>query len=184
MGVGEGTNEIPQHVLENLRKRTMYYRPQMPQNLKACRAPLHNGQLCPRRDLVTCPFHGRIIPRDEFGRPQQQQGEEEGNASSSNEAQRQERPLLMTAAPSGNLWEELEADVMQQVGQERIDPNKRGRKRKQRPQSNLIDVRKKKETTMSRLQKRVDDPKTRRLVQEAADYEQTMRARNKRANVW
>jgi hypothetical protein len=34
-----------------------------------CRAPLRNGRLCPRRDAEKCPFHGIIVPRDEFGIP-------------------------------------------------------------------------------------------------------------------
>merc|ERR1711911_323417 len=34
-----------------------------------CRVKLENGKLCPRRDKVKCPFHGKIIPRDEFGVP-------------------------------------------------------------------------------------------------------------------
>jgi hypothetical protein len=27
MGVGEGTNEMPEHLLEDLRKRTIYFKP-------------------------------------------------------------------------------------------------------------------------------------------------------------
>ena len=34
MGVGEGTNELPDQLLEQLRKRTIYYKAQMPQQLK------------------------------------------------------------------------------------------------------------------------------------------------------
>lgn len=34
-----------------------------------CRALLPSGRLCPRRDLINCPFHGKIIPRDEEGLP-------------------------------------------------------------------------------------------------------------------
>ncbi|OTF73718.1 DUF2043 domain containing protein, partial [Euroglyphus maynei] len=34
-----------------------------------CRALLPSGRLCPRRDRYNCPFHGKIIPRDEEGLP-------------------------------------------------------------------------------------------------------------------
>eukprot|EP00850_Spirogloea_muscicola_P015671 SM000122S25778 [mRNA] locus=s122:188645:191422:- [translate_table: standard] len=34
-----------------------------------CRAPLWDGRLCQRKDLVKCPLHGVIIPRDDTGRP-------------------------------------------------------------------------------------------------------------------
>lgn len=35
----------------------------------SCRVRLESGKLCPRRDKVKCPFHGKIIPRDEDGVP-------------------------------------------------------------------------------------------------------------------
>ncbi|XP_074594187.1 UV-stimulated scaffold protein A-like [Brevipalpus obovatus] len=34
-----------------------------------CKVPLINGKLCPRKDAIKCPFHGKIIPRDEMGIP-------------------------------------------------------------------------------------------------------------------
>ena len=38
-------------------------------DIQPCRAPLKNGHLCPRKDMIRCPFHGIIIPRDEHGVP-------------------------------------------------------------------------------------------------------------------
>ncbi|KAJ1523006.1 hypothetical protein ONE63_002142 [Megalurothrips usitatus] len=35
----------------------------------ACRAPLPSGKLCPRKDRVKCPFHGKVIARDDSGKP-------------------------------------------------------------------------------------------------------------------
>lgn len=37
--------------------------------LLPCNARLESGRLCPRRDKIKCPFHGRIIPRDHNGVP-------------------------------------------------------------------------------------------------------------------
>ncbi|XP_058157707.1 UV-stimulated scaffold protein A isoform X2 [Dasypus novemcinctus] len=34
-----------------------------------CRAPRPNGQLCARQDRLKCPFHGKIVPRDDRGQP-------------------------------------------------------------------------------------------------------------------
>ncbi|XP_074086064.1 UV-stimulated scaffold protein A isoform X2 [Macrotis lagotis] len=34
-----------------------------------CGAPMPNGSLCERQDRLKCPFHGKIIPRDECGNP-------------------------------------------------------------------------------------------------------------------
>ncbi|KAL6124045.1 hypothetical protein ACLB2K_076561 [Fragaria x ananassa] len=38
-------------------------------DIPPCRAPLRNGKLCQRKDLRVCPFHGSIIPRDDDGKP-------------------------------------------------------------------------------------------------------------------
>lgn len=37
--------------------------------VRCCRAPLTSGKLCPRRDLLKCPFHGAIVDRDCMGVP-------------------------------------------------------------------------------------------------------------------
>ncbi|KAJ2670959.1 hypothetical protein IWW42_003669 [Coemansia sp. RSA 1085] len=55
--------------LNMLQKRAVYYKQPERAEIRACRAPLRDGRLCPRKDLVKCPFHGVIIPRDEEGRP-------------------------------------------------------------------------------------------------------------------
>lgn len=34
-----------------------------------CKVMLPNGKLCPRKDAIKCPFHGKILPRDEMGIP-------------------------------------------------------------------------------------------------------------------
>ncbi|KAM3672388.1 UV-stimulated scaffold protein A isoform 2-T2 [Ammospiza maritima maritima] len=34
-----------------------------------CRAPMPDGSLCERQDRIKCPFHGKIIPRDDSGIP-------------------------------------------------------------------------------------------------------------------
>ncbi|KAI7881282.1 hypothetical protein K492DRAFT_206977 [Lichtheimia hyalospora FSU 10163] len=165
MGTGEGTNEMPEKLLEQLTKRATYYKDKIPNQLPACRAPLRNGKLCPRRDLVTCPFHGKIIPRDEIGQPIHQ--EDQGDQQSS------------THKP---LWEDIEGDVMRQQGQEQIDTKRKKRKRQQN--SNLIDIRQKKENSYTRLQKKLETPGVRRMVEEAQDYERSIKSRNRNANIW
>ncbi|KAG0191307.1 hypothetical protein DFQ28_000482 [Apophysomyces sp. BC1034] len=170
MGVGEGAHEMPEHLLDELRKRTIYYKTESPQTLEPCRAPLRSGGLCPRRDLVTCPFHGKIIPRDDIGRP----------LDSASQVQ-EGRLVNGDGNNSHSLWQEIEKDVMQQSGQEHISRKTRQRKKKQ---TALIDVRKKKETSYSRLQKKVADPKVKRLVEQAADSEQSNKLRNLQVTSW
>eukprot|EP01087_Luapelamoeba_hula_P015492 TRINITY_DN4641_c0_g1_i2.p1 TRINITY_DN4641_c0_g1~~TRINITY_DN4641_c0_g1_i2.p1 ORF type:complete len:814 (-),score=239.27 TRINITY_DN4641_c0_g1_i2:1803-4244(-) len=49
--------------------RVDWYSPPPLISTKTCRAPMPNGTLCTRMDLKKCPFHGKIIPRNELGEP-------------------------------------------------------------------------------------------------------------------
>lgn len=84
-----------------------------------------------------------------------------------------------------NLWELLEEDVMKQSGQE-IVPSSRKRQRKTLDQksSSLIDIKKKPENSYSRLQRKLNSTKNKKLVEEAAEYEREMKSRNREANRW
>ncbi|KAL7328480.1 hypothetical protein PS15p_206748 [Mucor circinelloides] len=197
MGVGEGTNEMPEHLLEELRKRPIYYKSEAPKEIQACRHPLHNGGLCPRKDLVTCPFHGKIIPRDDLGRPLNPQDVTASTSTSGSTATAdpdEEYTGQMTSrkpdtAIMNNLWEILENDVMGQSGHETV---KRGSattagkvsKKKQKPKSALINVKKKPDTSYTRLNKQISTAKNKKLVEEAIEYEREMKSRNKEANSW
>jgi hypothetical protein len=151
---------------------------------------LKNGSLCPRKDLVTCPFHGPIIPRDEIGRPVDPKSnlpisdisEQEtiGSKEDKNEA-----AFSSVKAAQPALWEQLENDVMLQQGLTPIENTKRGQKRKKdKAPSALIDVKKKADTRLSRLQRRLDDPHMKRIVEESLDHERSMKLRDKKANSW
>ncbi|KAI9323081.1 hypothetical protein BX666DRAFT_1883161 [Dichotomocladium elegans] len=167
MGTGEGTNIMPEKLLEQLTKRATYYKTEAPREIKACRAPLRKGGLCPRRDLVTCPFHGKIIPRDEFGTPVNPEDEVHTRKSSDRQ-----------------LWEEIENDVMLQTGQERIDSSSRRGRKRAAPESKLMDIKREKDTSYSRIEKKINAPNVRRSVEEAEEYERSMKSRNRKANIW
>ncbi|KAI9500662.1 hypothetical protein BX070DRAFT_229623 [Coemansia spiralis] len=135
--------------------------------IKACRAPLKSGKLCPRRDLVKCPFHGVIIPRDEFGRPQGQ------TAETQQLEQDQPQPLETAGADSRQSNEPSSvatAETMDDLRAEDIElliANKhqlpaatRGRTRRKKgddsnSSSALINIRKKKPSGISHLRKAV-----------------------------
>lgn len=52
-------------------------------DIQPCCAPLRKGGLCQRRDLKVCPFHGPIIPRDNEGKPiDQDPSKDETNSDS------------------------------------------------------------------------------------------------------
>ncbi|KAF9101711.1 hypothetical protein BGX29_005325 [Mortierella sp. GBA35] len=70
LGVGDGSNLVSQDTLDRMKMRTRVYNPELPKVIKACRYPMSNGRLCMRRDLVRCPYHGPVIPRDEYGQIQ------------------------------------------------------------------------------------------------------------------
>lgn len=50
---------------------TVYEEEEDDKEIQQCGAPLkkEKGGLCTRRDLKICPFHGRIVPRDNQGKP-------------------------------------------------------------------------------------------------------------------
>lgn len=75
-----------------------------------------------------------------------------------------------------NLWELIEGDVMDQSGRQKMSP-KGGRKKKEK--SALIDIRKKSNTSITRLKRQIDSSKTKKLVQEAAEYERQMKQHNR-----
>ena len=64
---------VPDAVKGQVRKRFMTFAGKFEPVKWSCRAPLPSGKLCPRRDRLKCPFHGKIIPRDESGKPAAQQ---------------------------------------------------------------------------------------------------------------
>lgn len=86
-------------------------------------------------------------------------------------------PSPQTIEPSvmNNLWEFIEGDVMGQSGRQKFNP--KGPKKKER--SALIDIRKKSNTSITRLKRHIDSSKTKKMIQEAADYERQMKLRNK-----
>ncbi|KAM3581306.1 hypothetical protein VKS41_006131 [Umbelopsis sp. WA50703] len=190
LGDGEGANTLSEETLNALKMRAVYYKPEWPKKLKACRAPLKSGSLCPRRDLVTCPFHGPIIPRDEIGRPVDPKTNApiaDGNIKEDGSVDEEKNESVFSAVGASQpaLWEQISNDVMLQQGITPIASNKRGQKRKQKSApSALIDVRKKPETRMDRLQRRLEDPRMKKIVEESLDYDRDMKLRDKKANSW
>jgi len=68
-GVSEGNNYISDETLERLQKRAIYFPKKERVIYPECRARMPNGSLCKRRDIHNCPYHGKIIPRDDQGNP-------------------------------------------------------------------------------------------------------------------
>eukprot|EP00112_Aurelia_sp_Birch-Aquarium-sp1_P019094 Seg466.1 transcript_id=Seg466.1/GoldUCD/mRNA.D3Y31 product="UV-stimulated scaffold protein A" pseudo=true protein_id=Seg466.1/GoldUCD/D3Y31 len=60
---------IPTGLEESLRSRAINFSGKFEKVKWKCRASMLNGKLCERQDRIKCPFHGKIIPRDERGAP-------------------------------------------------------------------------------------------------------------------
>ncbi|KAJ2698310.1 hypothetical protein H4218_003393 [Coemansia sp. IMI 209128] len=145
---------------DNLKKRAVFYSDAIKsqdtagqREIKACRAPLKGGRLCPRRDLVKCPFHGPVIDRDEKGRPQGgflvAEGDEE-TPSDSPVGGEQRQSTVATAETVNEIeWRDLEALV--KLNQLPVA----SRKTKKEPpaKSALIDIRKNRPSSINRLRK-------------------------------
>ncbi|CAF1107824.1 unnamed protein product [Adineta steineri] len=61
------SNEMPESLQYSLLMHKRTYVSELPAIKWKCRAPLDNNKLCERMDRYKCPFHGRIIARDEQG---------------------------------------------------------------------------------------------------------------------
>ncbi|XP_032961964.1 UV-stimulated scaffold protein A isoform X1 [Rhinolophus ferrumequinum] len=111
-----------------------------------CRAPRPDGRLCERQDRLKCPFHGKIIPRDDAGRPLHPE-----------DRAREQRQQLQKQAERPD-WQDPEfmRDVEMATG---VDlgssrAGRRGRgKRRQHP--GLTDLKQRADTTRTRLAKKV-----------------------------
>lgn len=102
----------------------------------SCRYRMANGRLCPRKDKVRCPFHGRIIERDEQG------------LAIDEEIRRQEEEERLRKE---NDWQDPQflRQLESQIGIDLTVKRKVSRKR----YPNLIDLKKYHETPRKRLKK-------------------------------
>ncbi|KAF9300620.1 hypothetical protein BGZ74_007686 [Mortierella antarctica] len=210
LGVGDGSNLVSDATLERMKMRTRIYSPEVPQMIKACRFPMSNGRLCMRRDLVRCPYHGPVVPRDELGQIQRPPGEGGFVREADRELDDEEEAALMEravrAAGSGSgsgsgsssrifkdssTWEDLEDDVHQALGLEKIEPKrKRGQgsssqgKKKTKPPSALVNITKPPDSSRVRLLRHVTKRGTREAVAQDRELEKSAQMRDSRLNRW
>ncbi|CAH2299584.1 UV-stimulated scaffold A [Pelobates cultripes] len=115
-----------------------------------CLHPLPNGSLCERQDRRKCPFHGKIIPRDELGVPVNPEDRvREDKMKLEKEAQEQDwrDPELMR---------EIEQATGEDLGSSRYTgKGKIAKKKGKKKYPNLTDLKQKANTSRSRLEKKV-----------------------------
>ncbi|KAJ2059462.1 hypothetical protein GGI08_003235 [Coemansia sp. S2] len=146
---------------DSLRKRAVYYSDAVAgangtesgerREIKACRAPLKGGRLCPRRDLLKCPLHGLIVDRDEAGRPQG------GFIADDNPPPADSAPRQSTVATAEAVseveWRDWEALVNQKSPP--LPQQKRAKKKEPAAKSALVDIRNSRPSIINRLQKKI-----------------------------
>ncbi|KAG5263288.1 hypothetical protein AALO_G00263210 [Alosa alosa] len=129
--------------------------------LHKCKAPMPNGGLCERQDRVKCPFHGRIVPRDDLGRPTNPED---------SERLEKERRKLQEEQPDWRdpeLMREIEAATGEDLGSSKtFGKGKKGSKGKgkKRKYPSLTDLKQSANTARSRLEKKVFNKSSMRRV--------------------
>ncbi|XP_039203546.1 UV-stimulated scaffold protein A isoform X1 [Crotalus tigris] len=137
---------------EMLKSRYITYAGRFEPVTHKCRAPMPNGSLCERQDRFKCPFHGKIVPRDESGNPLNQEDRDR-------EAKEQfEKKEQQPEWQDPNFMREVEAATGVDLGSSQYDRKakggkKRGKAKKKYP--NLTDLKQKANTPRSRLGKKV-----------------------------
>ncbi|XP_028272355.1 UV-stimulated scaffold protein A isoform X2 [Parambassis ranga] len=124
----------------------------------SCRAPLGNGKLCQRQDRLKCPFHGRIIPRDQEGRPCSK--EDRLREEQEERRKREQQPDWRDP----ELMRDIEAATGEDLGSDRVRGKKGKGKKKKYP--NLSDLKQHTNTSRSRLEKKVFNKSSMRRVAE------------------
>ncbi|XP_057705493.1 UV-stimulated scaffold protein A isoform X2 [Corythoichthys intestinalis] len=125
-----------------------------------CNAPLENGKLCKRQDRIKCPFHGRIVPRDQAGRPCSQE-----------DRQREEQDRRNKEGTKKHDWHDaelvrdIEIQTGENLGSDRMD--KRGKRKKKKKYPNLTNLNESNNTARSRLEKRIFNKSAMRRVAQA-----------------
>uniref|UniRef100_A0A8C5T0E9 UV-stimulated scaffold protein A n=1 Tax=Laticauda laticaudata TaxID=8630 RepID=A0A8C5T0E9_LATLA len=117
-----------------------------------CRAPMPSGGLCERQDRFKCPFHGKIVPRDESGNPLNQEDRE--REAKMQFERKEQRPEWQEV----DFMREVEAATGIDLGSSHFNRKGKGGKKKGKTKKkypNLTDLKQEANTSRSRLGKRV-----------------------------
>uniref|UniRef100_A0A8C2SX53 UV-stimulated scaffold protein A n=1 Tax=Coturnix japonica TaxID=93934 RepID=A0A8C2SX53_COTJA len=111
-----------------------------------CRAPMPDGSLCERQDRIKCPFHGKIVPRDDRGIPINAENR------AREEKMRFEKQAAQPEWRDPEFMREVEAATGVDLGSSKIK-GKGGKKKGKRKYPNLTDLKQQANTSRSRLEK-------------------------------
>lgn len=146
-----------------------------------CRAPMPNGKFCDRMDRFKCPFHGKIIARNDLGQP----------TDPKDIAALSRHDDIDITSKDQSYWRdpELEADIEAALG---IDlgsgkgkskgKGKGKGKGKQKKYPNLTDIKEVKNTSRNRLEKKIFKKSAMKRVAADMDALANKKARDKFGN--
>ncbi|ELW62740.1 hypothetical protein TREES_T100000761 [Tupaia chinensis] len=132
-------------VSEMLRSRHITFAGKFEPVQHRCRARRPDGRLCERQDRLKCPFHGKIIPRDDEGRPLNPEDKAREQMQ-----QLQGRPDWQDP----EFLKDVEAATGQDLGSSRYSGKGKGKKKKKK-YPNLTDLRQQANTSRARIGKKV-----------------------------
>ncbi|KAM5271923.1 UV-stimulated scaffold protein A [Ctenodactylus gundi] len=127
---------------EMLRSRRITFAGRFEPVQHRCRALRPDGRLCERQDRLKCPFHGKIVPRDDEGQP----------LNPEDRAREQLRKPRHPDWQDPEFMKDVEAATGVDLGSSRYSKKGKGKKRKY---PNLTDVRERASTARARLEKKV-----------------------------
>ncbi|XP_036136248.1 UV-stimulated scaffold protein A isoform X2 [Molossus molossus] len=133
-------------VSELLRSRHITFAGRFEPVQHRCRAPRPDGRLCERQDRLKCPFHGKIIPRDDMGRPLRP---EDRAREQSQQLQRQAR---CPDWQDPEFMRDVEAATGVDLGSSRAGRRGRGKRRRH---PGLTDLKRQTDTARTRIAKKV-----------------------------
>ncbi|NXL87287.1 UVSSA protein, partial [Alectura lathami] len=114
-----------------------------------CRAPMPDGSLCERQDRIKCPFHGKIIPRDDCGVPVNAEDR------AREEKMRFEKQATQPEWRDPEFMREVEAATGVDLGSSKTNGKGGKKKGKNKKYPNLTDLKQQANTSRSRLAKKV-----------------------------
>ena len=124
-----------------MRKRTFVN--ELPTIKWKCRTPIGNGKLCERMDRYKCPFHGRVIARNE-----------QGQAVDETIREDEERLAKKRSIPEWQDPEMLE-DIRLATGVDLRITEAKKKKKKKNKESSLTELGAEENTVRKRLEKKI-----------------------------
>ncbi|NXU71947.1 UVSSA protein, partial [Oreotrochilus melanogaster] len=140
-----------QEITEMLKTRYITFAGKFEPVKHKCRAPMPDGSLCERQDRIKCPFHGKIIPRDETGIPVHAEDR------AREEKMRFDKQAAQPEWQDPEFMREIEAATGIDLGSSKNNRKGEKKKGKKTKYPNLTDLKQQANTSRSRLEKKVFD---------------------------